>query len=178
MPEEIGKPLRVPTGRTIGMLGGGQLGRMASMAAARLGYKVHVYTLEHDGPTEQVCHEVTVADFEDEDALGTFAEQVDVVTFEWENIPVRTLKFLSRLHPTRPSWEILDMAQDRAAEKFFINEAGIATTEWQEVETLEELEAAVSEIGTPCVLKTARFGYDGKGQVTIHAPDDTADAWS
>jgi 5-(carboxyamino)imidazole ribonucleotide synthase len=159
------------------MVGGGQLGRMAAMAAARLGYRVHVYSLERHGPTEQVCERATIADFDDEDALGEFAEQVDVVTFEWENVPVRALKFLSKLHPVRPSWKILEMAQDRAAEKFFINEAGIATTDWQEVETLDELEQAAEEIGTPCVIKTARFGYDGKGQVTIETLDDLEQAW-
>lgn len=167
----------VPLGSTIGIVGGGQLGRMAAMAAARLGYRVHVYSLEPNGPTEQVCDRATIADFDDEDALGNFAEQVDVVTFEWENIPVRTLKFLNELHPVRPSWEIQEMAQDRAAEKFFINEAGIATTDWQEVETLDELRETVSEIGTPCVLKSARFGYDGKGQVAIESLDDVEDAW-
>jgi 5-(carboxyamino)imidazole ribonucleotide synthase len=178
MPEQLERPRHIPRGSTIGMVGGGQLGRMAAMAAARLGYHVHVYSQEPTGPTEQVCHAATIAEFDDEDALGEFAEHVDVVTFEWENVPVRTLKFLARLHPVRPSWEIQEMAQDRAAEKFFINESGIATTEWHEVETLEELEDAVDDLGTPCVIKSARFGYDGKGQVTIESPEDVESAWN
>ena len=177
MSNELAGPLRIPTGGTIGVLGGGQLGRMTAMAAAPLGYTIHVYTKKPDSPTAQVCHQATVAEFDDEEALATFAESVDVVTFEWENIPSESLKFLAQFHPVRPSWDVLETSQDRAIEKQFVNDAGIATTDWREVESLAELEDAVSEIGAPCVLKTARFGYDGKGQAAIDGPEDIESAW-
>lgn len=142
-------PSRIPTGSTIGMLGGGQLGRMTAMAAAPLGYRLHVYTPEPDSPTSEVCAEVTVADWDDEAALEAFAESVDVITYEWENIPVDTLEFLERFRPVHPSPKILGVAQDRLAEKRFINGAGVETTGFAEVASLEELRDAVSELGTP-----------------------------
>jgi 5-(carboxyamino)imidazole ribonucleotide synthase len=177
MSNEPAKNSLVPTGSTIGMLGAGQLGRMTAIAAAPLGYRVHVYSPDQQSPTAEVCAEVTVADWDDEAALEAFAKSVDVITYEWENIPVPTLEYLQQFRRVYPSPHILRIAQDRLAEKRFINEAGIETTEFAEVETLDELRDAVADIGTPCVIKSARFGYDGKGQASIETPDDTEGAW-
>jgi 5-(carboxyamino)imidazole ribonucleotide synthase len=175
--EQTSNAKRVPTGSTIGMLGAGQLGRMTAMAAAPLGYELHVFTPKAESPTAQVCSKVTVADWDDKEALADFAKSVDVITYEWENIPVDTLEYLENFGDVFPSPHILKIAQDRLAEKRFVNDAGVPTAPFAEVETFDELKEAVDDIGTPCVVKSARFGYDGKGQATIETPDDLEEAW-
>ncbi|MGE4481495.1 5-(carboxyamino)imidazole ribonucleotide synthase [Acidocella sp.] len=164
-------------GAVIGMVGGGQLGRMSAMAAARLGYLVHVFSPETDGPAAQVAARNTVAAYDDLSALRAFADAVDVVTFEFENLPAASLELLERCKPVRPGAKILSISQDRTLEKRFLNDAGIATAPWAKVESLAELEAAVARIGLPAVLKTTRLGYDGKGQAMLRAPEDLAPAF-
>lgn len=167
----------IPPGGTIGILGGGQLGRMTALAAASLGYRVHVFTPEQGSPAAQVSDATTVADYLDETALAAFAQSVDVVTLEFENIPASPVRFLEKLVPVRPGARALETAQDRLSEKRFFNELGIATAPWREVTSLGDLRRAVVEIGCPAVLKTARLGYDGKGQVKIGPETDLQEAW-
>jgi 5-(carboxyamino)imidazole ribonucleotide synthase len=155
-------------------MGGGQLGRMAAFAAARLGYRVHVFTPEADAPTSQVAFATTVADWSDEAALARFAGAVDVVTFEFENVPGEALDLLAARVPVAPSPAVLRTSQDRIAEKTFLAEAGVATGPWAPVTTRGEAEAAIGRVGLPCVLKTTRLGYDGKGQATLRGPADLA----
>lgn len=169
----------LPPGSVIGMLGAGQLGRMTALAAARLGYRVHVYAPDAAGsPAAQACDAVTIADWRDAAALARFAEQVDVVTLEWENVPVSTVEKLNRLVPVRPGAHVLATAQDRAAEKSFANRLGVATAPWRAVDSAADVAAAMAEIGPDCLLKTARMGYDGKGQVRLDAASDPDDAWA
>lgn len=165
-------------GSTIGIIGGGQLGRMAALAAARLGYRVHVFCPEADSPTEQVTAAATVAEYTDLQALEAFARAVDVVTFEFENIPAESVRVLSDLVPVRPGWKVLEVAQDRVTEKTFFNSIGIETAPWVKVGSAAELRDAVARLGRPAVLKTTRFGYDGKGQVKIVADTDLDEAWA
>lgn len=165
-------------GSTIGIIGGGQLGRMAALAAARLGYRVHVFCPEADSPTEQVAAAATVAEYTDLTALEAFARAVDVVTFEFENIPAESVRVLSERVPVRPSWRVLETAQDRVVEKSFFNAIGIETAPWAAVNSLDDLRAAVARLGLPAVLKTTRFGYDGKGQVKIAADSELEAAWA
>ncbi len=168
----------LPPGSTIGIIGNGQLGRMAALAAGRLGYRVHVYGPEKNSPAEQVCAAATVASYTDTQALTAFARSVDVVTFEFENIPADSVKLLAGLVPVRPSWRVLEVAQDRVHEKRFFNDIGIATAPWREVTSLDSLVEAVAAIGRPSILKTTRLGYDGKGQVKILPSTDLAEAWA
>lgn len=168
----------VAPGGTIGMLGGGQLGRMTAMAAARLGYRTHVFTPETDSPCAQVSAAQTVAGYDDRDALARFARACDVVTLEWENIPVDTVAFLAGLVPVHPGAGVLAVTQDRALEKGFVNRQGVATAPWRPAGSAGEAVAAASELGLPAILKTARLGYDGKGQVRLAPGDDVAAAWS
>ncbi|MCW8915247.1 MAG: 5-(carboxyamino)imidazole ribonucleotide synthase [Magnetovibrio sp.] len=167
----------IPPGSTIGIIGGGQLGRMTAVAASQLGYRVHVFTPEHDSPTEHVADAATIAAYDDQDAIEAFGQTVDVVTFEFENVPAETVRHLEAIVPVRPSWECLAVAQDRIAEKTFCNELGIETAPWKSVESAEELAIAIEEIGAPAILKTTRLGYDGKGQVRIKPNTDPAQAW-
>ncbi|MEX0693014.1 MAG: 5-(carboxyamino)imidazole ribonucleotide synthase [Rhodospirillales bacterium] len=163
-------------GSTIGIMGGGQLGRMTALAAGQLGYKCHIYCPEADSPASQVSAATTLGAYDDTEALKRFGEAVDVVTFEFENIPHESVQLLSQYAVVRPGWKSLAVAQDRLVEKEFINKIA-ETTPFRRVTSPEELEAAASEIGRPAVLKTARMGYDGKGQVLI-APDcDYRSAW-
>lgn len=164
-------------GSTIGMLGGGQLGRMLALAAAKLGFKVHVFTNEIDGPTGQVSNAVTHADYHDKEALLEFAKQVDVVTYEFENIPVETVSILSEVTSVFPDARVLEVVQDRLTEKKFINSLGIATAPFKDASTVEEAREALKEIGYPAVLKTRRFGYDGKGQAIVKSEEGLEDAW-
>lgn len=170
------KPL--PPGSTIGILGGGQLGRMMAVAAAEMGYHVHIYCPEHDSPASEVARAATVAAYDDRAALEAFAASVDIVTYEFENIPAEPVTELSRLKPVRPSPAVLATSQHRVLEKQAVNRLGIATAPFRPVASLEELKAAVKELGTPCVLKTCRMGYDGKGQVKLDASTDLAAAWA
>jgi len=165
-------------GAVIGIIGGGQLGRMSAMAAARLGYRVHVFSPEADGPAAQVSAASTVAEYADLEALRRFADAVDVITFEFENLPADSLALLESLKPVRPGARILAISQDRLLEKQFLNDAGIATAPWAKVEGEAELAAAVGKFGLPSVLKTTRLGYDGKGQALLRAAEDVAPAFA
>ena len=167
----------VPIGGTIGIIGGGQLGRMTALAAARLGYKCHIFCPEPACPASQVSFATTTASYDDQQALAAFADAVDVVTFEFENIPADSVRILAEHVPVRPSWKVLETAQDRVVEKSFFNNLGIATAPWRAVNGPDDLTAAVAELGRPSVLKTSRFGYDGKGQVKITSDSDLSAAW-
>ena len=164
-------------GAVIGIIGGGQLGRMSAQAAARLGFLVHVFSPEQDGPAAQVAARNTVAAYDDLETLRGFAEAVDVITFEFENLPAASLELLESLKPVRPGARILAISQDRLLEKRFLNDAGIATAPWAKVESLDELEAAAAKLGLPAVLKTTRLGYDGKGQAMLRGVEDLAPAF-
>ena len=167
----------VAPGGTIGIVGGGQLGRMTALAAARLGYRCHILCPEPDSPAAQVAARATVAPYEDEAALDRFAASVDVITYEFENLPVAAFARMERFAPVRPHWRCLEVTQDRGDEKDFLAAQGLATAAWRRVSSADSLEAALEELGRPAVLKTARLGYDGKGQVRIGAHDHVQGIW-
>ncbi|TNF16872.1 MAG: ATP-grasp domain-containing protein, partial [Rhodobacteraceae bacterium] len=162
----------LPAGAIIGILGGGQLGRMLSVAASRLGYKTHIFEPGANPPAGDVAHAVTTASYEDEAALRAFAEAVDVITYEFENVPTSALDLLESLKPIRPNRRALAVSQDRLVEKAFLNDLGLPTAPFAAVDDLTDLKEAIAEIGCPAILKTRRFGYDGKGQVVINAPEE------
>jgi len=168
----------LPPGSTIGILGGGQLGRMSALAAAKLGYRCHVYAPESDSPAMQVAAARSVAAYDDAAALAAFAAAVDVVTFEFENVPAGTLDILAPLVRCRPGVEALRIGQDRVLEKRFLEVAGIAVAPWREVSSRAQLDQAVAELGLPAVLKTTRLGYDGRGQAVLRALADLDTAWA
>jgi 5-(carboxyamino)imidazole ribonucleotide synthase len=168
----------IPPGSTIGMLGGGQLGRMTILAAAALGYKAHVFTDDPNSPAAQVASQVTIAKFDDKTALTNFAKSVQVVTFEFENIPAQAVEVLAPLVPTHPSAKALRIAQDRVAEKKFVNGLDLFTTKWVSVESLGQLQRALEAMDGPSILKSNRSGYDGKGQVKIAQGGDATAAWN
>ncbi|MBL4905927.1 MAG: 5-(carboxyamino)imidazole ribonucleotide synthase [Sneathiella sp.] len=168
----------IAPGQTIGILGDGQLGRMMALAAAEMGYKTHIFGQDRHGPASQVCTKMTVADYTDKNALEKFARSVSAVTLEFENIPTETLDFLEPLVPVRPGKKVLEIAQDRHIEKSFINSLGVPTAPFANVESLAELREAVERIGTPSVLKTRKFGYDGKGQFKITSATQIDEAWN
>lgn len=163
-------------GATIGILGGGQLGRMLSVAASRLGFRSHIYEPGANPPAGHVADQVTTADYTDTAALTVFAAAVDVITYEFENIPTAALDLLEASRPIRPCRRALAISQDRIAEKTFLNGIGLATAPWAEVSDAASLNAALARIGTPAILKTTRLGYDGKGQARIMDPADAAAA--
>ena len=165
-------------GQTLGILGGGQLGRMMALAAAQLGLKVHVYCPDPDSPAFDVAAASTVAAYEDEEALGRFARTVDAVTFEFENVPGRTAETLSAIAPLSPNALALATTQDRLAEKSFVSGLGIPTAPFAEVGGAADLARALDSLGRPAVLKTRRFGYDGKGQLILREGDDPAQAFA
>ncbi|PIL17335.1 phosphoribosylaminoimidazole carboxylase [Puniceibacterium antarcticum] len=167
----------LPSGSTIGIIGGGQLGRMLSVAAARLGYRSHIFEPGTLPPAGDVAHAVTTAPYDDHKALRSFAEAVDVITYEFENIPTEALDLLQDLRPIHPGREVLRISQDRLTEKAFLQDLGLTTAPYADIPDAAALEAALSQIGTPAILKTRRFGYDGKGQARIMAPEDSAAAW-
>jgi len=167
----------LPPNATIGLVGGGQLGRMSALAAARLGYRCHILTREEDSPAAQVSNAVTISDYTDPVSLRAFAAAVDVISFEFENVSAAGLDLLASIKPVRPAPSVLRISQDRIAEKSFLNNAGVATAPWIAVETLAELQAAVAQLGLPSVLKTTRLGYDGKGQAMLRSPEDLAPAF-
>lgn len=167
----------IEPGSTIGILGGGQLGRMIALAAATLGYKTHIFCPDAGSPAMLVTPFATVAPYEDEAALARFAAAVDVVTFEFENVPAQTATFLANLKTTRPGPHVLATAQDRLKEKDFLRSIGIPTTEYQEITSLASLGRMVRERGRNGILKTVRMGYDGKGQVALTPESDLAAAW-
>ncbi|MEQ8664685.1 MAG: 5-(carboxyamino)imidazole ribonucleotide synthase [Rhodospirillales bacterium] len=168
----------LPPGSTIGIMGGGQLGRMTALAAAPFGYRCHIFTPEADSPAEQVADTTTVAAYDNAEALRSFADSVDVVTFEFENVPHESVQLLADRVPVRPGWNVLRVSQDRLIEKDFINGLGIPTTPYRAVRNLTELQSAVADLGLPAVLKTTRLGYDGKGQVKIEEGSNLEDAWN
>ncbi len=172
----VASPMLKPEA-TIGILGGGQLGRMLALAAARLGFKCHVFAPHPDSPAFDVVRRVTRADYTDTEALARFAENVDVVTYEFENVPAETATFLAARVPVLPDPKILAITQDRLAEKNFVTALGIRTAPFAEVASPAELAAAIERIGRPAILKTRRFGYDGKGQAAIRNGSDPAVAW-
>ncbi len=165
----------LPLGATIGILGGGQLGRMLSVAAARLGYRSHIFEPSANPPAADVAHALTTASYDDAAALTAFAETVDVITYEFENIPTAALDLLEALRPIRPNRRALAIAQDRILEKDFLTGLGLTCAPYRAVNTAAEMAAAVAEIGTPSILKTTRLGYDGKGQARLTSAKD-ADA--
>ena len=166
----------LPTGSTIGILGGGQLGRMLSVAASRLGLKTHIFEPGANPPAAQVADRVTTAPYDDLDALARFAAAVDVVTYEFENIPTAALDVLEKTHPIRPNRRALAVSQDRIAEKDFLTGLGLTTAPYAAVNTREDLHHAIAKIGTPAILKTTRLGYDGKGQARLKTLADAETA--
>ncbi len=170
-------PSLVAPGGTVGILGGGQLGRMLTLAAAELGLKTHIYTPESKSPAGQVANCVTEAGYEDPAALARFAEVVDVVTYEFENIPLQTTAFLQERVAIQPDPLALAVAQDRLTEKNFLQQNGIATAPFAAVSTDLSLSEAVERVGCPAVLKTRRLGYDGKGQRVIREVRQAPGAW-
>ena len=169
----------IPPGATIGILGGGQLGRMLAMAAAQLGYKVHIYAPdEAPPPAAEVAALFTRGDYEDEAALARFGAAVDVVTYEFENIAAGPLAALSGQAPLYPPRRSLEIAQDRLAEKDFVSDLGGRPAAYAAVDSRDALDAAIQRLGTPAILKTRRFGYDGKGQARIMSPADADAAWA
>jgi 5-(carboxyamino)imidazole ribonucleotide synthase len=167
--------MTVKPGSTIGIIGGGQLGRMLAVAAARLGYRTHVYAPDADSVAAEVAAGFTLGGFDDAAALAAFAAGVDVLTYEFENIPTAPLAGLKRLHPPV---QALEIAQDRLEEKRFAASLGGRPAPFAAVDDRAGLEEALAEIGAPAVLKTRRFGYDGKGQARIMAPDEADSAWA
>ena len=168
----------LPPNATIGIIGGGQLGRMSAMAAARLGYRCHILTPEPDSPAAQVSAACTLGDYEDPAALRQFAEAVDVITFEFENVSAAGLDLLASLRPVHPSPAVLRISQDRVLEKSFLADAGVPTAPWRAVDTLGDLHDAIDALGLPSVLKTTRLGYDGKGQAVLRDRGDAEAAWA
>ncbi|GAN00547.1 phosphoribosylaminoimidazole carboxylase ATPase subunit [alpha proteobacterium U9-1i] len=168
----------LPPGSTIGILGGGQLGRMLASAAAELGFDVAIYANEQDSPASRVAARTIVADYRDQTALADFAAAVDVITTEFENIPAETAAaFVAAGVRVAPNPRALAIAQDRLEEKSFFNANGIATAPFAEVNSQAELEGALAKIGAPAILKTRRMGYDGQGQARIMSPADVAGAF-
>lgn len=167
----------IPPGTTIGILGGGQLGRMTALAAARLGYRVHIFDPDRDAPASAVAARTTHADYTDHAAIASFAETIDVATYEFENIAHECVAALAALKPVRPGPEVLRIAQDRLLEKDFVNQAGIATARYVEVTGAASLIRAARDLGFPAVLKSVRMGYDGKGQAMIRADSDPEALW-
>jgi 5-(carboxyamino)imidazole ribonucleotide synthase len=165
------------TGATIGILGSGQLGRMLALAAARLGFKCHILAPDPDSPAFDVVRRVTCADYADTEALARFASEVDVVTYEFENVPAEAAMFLAARVPVLPDPSVLATTQDRLAEKNFVAALGIGTAPHAAIAAPAELTAALDRIGRPAVLKTRRFGYDGKGQATINGGTSPEAAW-
>lgn len=165
-------------GSTVGVLGSGQLGRMFAIAARRMGYRVHTLSPDEDTPTGQVADLEVKAEYDDLDAVSDFARNVSVVTFEFENVPTETAEAAERCAPVRPSGSILHTTQQRIREKAFLRGAGLPVTPYREVHSREDLDRALVELGAPAVLKTAAFGYDGKGQARIDAPGNADDAWA
>jgi len=164
------------TGSTIGILGGGQLGRMLSVAASRLGFKTCIFEPGGDCPASHVANYHFKAEYDDEAALRQFAEAVDVITFEFENIPTSALDILEALKPVRPDRDALRVSQDRLVEKAFLSEMGLQTAAFAAVDDIVDIHEAMAEIGIPAILKTRSFGYDGKGQARIMSADDAETA--
>jgi len=168
--------MTIPPGSVIGIVGGGQLGRMLSVAAAQLGYKCHIFDPHEHPPAADVAAYFTRASYDDAAALEAFGRSVDVATYEFENLPVAPLKSLGE--KLRPGTRSLAVAQDRAVEKQFIEDCGGRVAPWRSVDSLDDVRSAVAELGLPIVLKTRRYGYDGKGQAWIRSESETEAAWT
>ncbi|HXE81213.1 MAG TPA: 5-(carboxyamino)imidazole ribonucleotide synthase [Vicinamibacterales bacterium] len=164
-------------GSTIGVLGSGQLGRMFAMAARRMGYRVHTFSPGEDTPTGQIADREITASYDDLDAVAAFARGVDVVTFEFENVSSESAEVAARYAPVRPSGLTLHVTQQRAREKGFLADHGFPVAPFAWIRTREDLAGAIDSVGTPAVLKTAAFGYDGKGQYTVRSAGEAAAAW-
>ena len=164
-------------GDTIGILGGGQLARMLAVAAAQLGLETHIYAPERDSPAFAVAGAHTIARYDDEAALGAFARTVQVVTYEFENVPAETAAILGAVRPVRPNGRVLAMTQDRLFEKTFLRGLGLPTAPFAAVADVGDLDRAVAAIGRPAILKTRRLGYDGKGQVAVRVETSAATAF-
>ena len=162
----------LPQGAIIGILGGGQLGRMLSVAAARLGFRTHIFEPGTNPPAGHVADHVTTAAYEDEAALRAFGEAVDVITYEFENVPTSALDLLGALAPIHPGREALRISQDRITEKDFLNGLGLSVAPYAAVDDATSMQAAIEQVGVPSILKTRRFGYDGKGQARLMSEAD------
>ena len=169
---------RIEPGATIGILGGGQLGRMLATAAGELGYRTHVLAPDRESIAAQSASSMTRADYHNRIVLADFANACDVVTYEFENIAIDPVEWLADRVPVHPHPRALRVAQERIAEKRFVEQVGGRPARWAEVDSHDSLVAGLASVGTPAILKTARFGYDGKGQVRIDTPADAAAAWS
>jgi 5-(carboxyamino)imidazole ribonucleotide synthase len=169
--------VKLKPGDTIGILGGGQLGRMLAMAAGRLGLRCQVFSPDPDSPAFDVVQHATCAEYADVEALELFANDVDVITYEFENVPAATAMVLAARRPVVPAQKILETTQDRLIEKDFIKRLGIGTADYADVSSAESLRAAIARIGLPAVIKTRRFGYDGKGQAIIRQGDNPDQVW-
>ena len=167
----------IAPGGVLGILGGGQLGRMTALAAGKLGYRVHIFAPEDESPAGEVAYAWTRAAYEDEAALAAFAAAVDAVTVEFENVPEPTLAFLAERVPARPGPKALATAQDRLTEKRFLQSVGFGTAPIHQVNSAADIFAALEALGAPIVVKTRRFGYDGKGQVKVESVGEAAAAW-
>jgi 5-(carboxyamino)imidazole ribonucleotide synthase len=170
-------PAPILPGSAIGVLGSGQLGRMFTMAARRMGYRVHTFSPDQDTPTGQVADVEVTAEYEDLDAVRRFARSVSAVTFEFENVPATTVTAAAEFAPVRPGGDVLHITQHRLREKTFLESAGLPVTPFRRVASLADLRSAVDELSLPAVLKTAGFGYDGKGQFTIRRMEQLEEAW-
>ena len=168
----------IAPGSTIGILGGGQLGRMIALAAAQLGYRTAIYAPEESGPAADICAGWTRGGYADSDALAAFAQGVDVVTYEFENIDPAAVETLAAKTLVRPGAQALRVAQDRLAEKRFVCDLGGLTAPFAPVENLDDLESAIEQVGSRAILKTNRMGYDGKGQARLNEPGDAVGAWN
>jgi 5-(carboxyamino)imidazole ribonucleotide synthase len=169
-PKPLSSPLKV--GETIGILGGGQLGRMLAQAAKQLGLKTHIYSDEQDAPAFQIADALTYGRYDDERALGIFSRSCAVVTFEFENVPIATAQLLSRQVPVAPPPHALEITQDRLLEKTFVANLGIPTAPFREVKDDASARDAFRALAAPAILKTARLGYDGKGQALVRSEDE------
>ncbi len=164
-------------GATIGILGGGQLGRMLALAAGRLGLQCHIFTPEANDCALQVVKKKTVSSYENAEALRAFTQDCDVITYEFENVPADTAAFLSSLRPVRPDPRVLQITQDRLHEKTFVQELGIPTARFHAVSDENQFYSAIEKLGLPAILKTRRMGYDGKGQACIRSESQLREIW-
>jgi len=167
----------LPPRSTIGILGGGQLGRMLAIAAAELGFRTHIFCPDEHSPAAQVANDLTIADYTNETALAAFAGEIEVATYEFENVPDSAVAILEKSVPVRPGREPLAVAQDRLAEKKFLNRIGVKTAPFAKVDSPADIADAAAQTGLPAILKTRRFGYDGKGQTKIDPDTDQSAAF-
>lgn len=167
----------LPPGSIIGILGGGQLGRMTALAAAKLGYRSHIFCPGENEPAVEVSNLHTKSDYQNTEALKKFAQSVDVVTLEWENVPISALETIHKITPVHPSAAVMEIAQNRVKEKNFARSLGIGTAEFVAISSADDLSKTLERFSTPAILKSTRMGYDGKGQVRITDNTDPYIAW-